>query len=46
MIVDLQARLDELRELGLARRPPLVSGPQGPRVVLDRRPVLLLSSDN
>jgi len=45
-MIDLQARLDELRELGLARRPPLVSGPQGPRVVLDGRPVLVLASDN
>jgi 8-amino-7-oxononanoate synthase len=43
---DLQARLDELRELGLYRRTRLVSGPQGPRIVLDGRPVLLLCSNN
>ncbi len=43
---DLQARLDELAELGLHRRMRLVSGPQGPRVVLDGKPVLLLCSNN
>jgi 8-amino-7-oxononanoate synthase len=43
---DLQARLDELEELGLSRRMRLISGPQGPRVVLDGRPVLLLCSNN
>ncbi len=43
---DLQARLDELAELGLHRRMRLVSGPQGPRVVLDGAPVLLLCSNN
>ena len=45
-MTDLQARLDELAELGLYRRMRLVSGPQGPRVVLDGRPVLLLCSNN
>jgi glycine C-acetyltransferase/8-amino-7-oxononanoate synthase len=43
---DLQERLDELRELGLHRRMRMISGPQGPRVVLDGRPVLLLCSNN
>ena len=43
---DIQARLDELRDLGLYRRMRLVSGPQGPRVVLDGKPVLLLCSNN
>ncbi|HEX2084631.1 MAG TPA: 8-amino-7-oxononanoate synthase [Solirubrobacteraceae bacterium] len=43
---ELQARLDELAEAGLYRRMRLVSGPQGPRVVLDGRPVLLLCSNN
>jgi len=43
---EIQARLDELRELGLYRRTRLVSGPQGPRVVLDGKPVLLLCSNN
>ena len=43
---DLQDRLDELEELGLYRRMRMVSGPQGPRVVLDGKPVLLLCSNN
>src|SRR3954464_13557399 len=43
---DLQERLDELKATGLHRRMRLVSGPQGPRVVLDGRPVLLLCSNN
>ena len=43
---DIQARLDEIDELGLTRRMRLVSGPQGPRVVLDGKPVLLLCSNN
>jgi glycine C-acetyltransferase/8-amino-7-oxononanoate synthase len=45
-MLDLQDRLDELTELGLYRRMRMVSGPQGPRVLLDGRPVLLLCSDN
>src|SRR4051794_25253800 len=44
--MDIQARLDEIDELGLTRRTRLVSGPQGPRVVLDGKPVLLLCSNN
>ncbi len=43
---DLADRLDELRERGLHRRLRLISGPQGPRVLLDGRPVLLLCSNN
>src|ERR1700712_3822806 len=43
---DLQERLDELKELGLDRRLRMVSGPQGPRVLLDGKPVLLLCSNN
>jgi glycine C-acetyltransferase/8-amino-7-oxononanoate synthase len=43
---DLQDRLDELTELGVHRRMRMISGPQGPRVVLDGKPVLLLCSDN
>jgi glycine C-acetyltransferase/8-amino-7-oxononanoate synthase len=39
-------RLSELEELGLSRRLRMVSGPQGPRVLLDGRPVLLLCSNN
>ncbi|HKG16064.1 MAG TPA: 8-amino-7-oxononanoate synthase [Solirubrobacteraceae bacterium] len=42
----IERRLEELRELGLYRRLRMVSGPQGPRVVLEGRPVLLLCSNN
>ncbi len=45
-MIDIEARLGELRSLGLHRRTRLVSGPQGPRVVLDGKPVLLLCSNN
>lgn len=45
-MTDIQDRLDELKELGLYRRLRMVSGPQGPRVVLDGKPVLLLCSNN
>jgi 8-amino-7-oxononanoate synthase len=45
-MLDLQDRLDELKSLGLYRRMRMVSGPQGPRVVLDGKPVLLLCSNN
>lgn len=43
---DIEARLQELRDSGLHRRMRHVSGPQGSRVVLDGRPVLLLCSNN
>jgi 8-amino-7-oxononanoate synthase len=45
-VSDVEARLEELRETGLYRRMRHVSGPQGSRVVLDGRPVLLLCSNN
>ena len=45
-VTDIAERLAELDELGLYRRMRMVSGPQGPRVVLDGRPVLLLCSNN
>ena len=45
-MTEIQARLSELKGLGLYRRTRLVSGPQGPNVVLDGRPVLLLCSNN
>lgn len=45
-MIEIEARLDELEQLGLTRRTRLVSGPQGPRVVLDGKPVLLLCSNN
>jgi 8-amino-7-oxononanoate synthase len=43
---DIEARLQELKDSGLYRRMRHVSGPQGSRVVLDGRPVLLLCSNN
>jgi len=43
---ELEDRLDELRELGLYRRMRMVAGPQGPRVLLDGKRVLLLCSNN
>src|SRR5437016_13578257 len=45
-MTDIQDRLDEYKELGLYRRMRMISGPQGPRVVLDGKPVLLLCSNN
>ncbi|MGN6872640.1 MAG: aminotransferase class I/II-fold pyridoxal phosphate-dependent enzyme [Solirubrobacteraceae bacterium] len=45
-MIEIEARLSELRAMGLQRRVRLVSGPQGPHVVLDGKPVLLLCSDN
>jgi len=45
-MIEIEARLDELRSLGLYRRTRLVSGPQGPHVLLDGKPVLLLCSNN
>ncbi len=45
-MTDVAERLEELRDRGLYRRLRLVSGPQGPRVTLDGRPVLLLCSNN
>jgi 8-amino-7-oxononanoate synthase len=44
--VDVEARLEELKTLGLYRRLRMISGPQGPRVLLDGEPVLLLCSNN
>jgi 8-amino-7-oxononanoate synthase len=43
---EIAERLRELERLGLSRRLRMVSGPQGPRVLLDGRPVLLLCSNN
>jgi 8-amino-7-oxononanoate synthase len=45
-VIEIEARLHELTALGLDRRTRLVSGPQGPRVLLDGKPVLLLCSNN
>ena len=46
MSAELQDHLDGLRDEGLLRRMRLISGPQGPRVLLDGKPVLLLCSNN
>ncbi len=42
-MTDVGERIEELRDSGLFRRLRLVSGPQGPRVILDGKPVLLLT---
>ena len=43
---ELEHRLEELERLGRGRHTRMVSGPQGPRVLLDGKPVLLLCSNN
>src|SRR6202790_2104969 len=43
---DVGERLSELEQLGLDRRLRLVSGPQGPTVLVDGKPALLLCSNN
>jgi 8-amino-7-oxononanoate synthase len=45
-MTDIGRHLDSLRERGLYRRMRMVAGPQGPRVLLDGRRVLLLCSNN
>jgi glycine C-acetyltransferase/8-amino-7-oxononanoate synthase len=45
-VTSIEARLAELEDKELLRRTRLVSGPQGPRVVLDGKPALLLCSNN
>ncbi|MBS1863164.1 MAG: 8-amino-7-oxononanoate synthase [Actinobacteria bacterium] len=45
-MTDVAARLEELRERGLYRRLRLIEGPQGPRVLLSGREVLLLCSND
>ena len=43
---EIEERLDDIKSRGLYRRLRVISGPQGPRVLLDGRPVLLLCSNN
>jgi 8-amino-7-oxononanoate synthase len=43
---EIEERIQELERKGLGRRLRMVSGPQGPTVLLDGRPVLLLCSNN
>jgi 8-amino-7-oxononanoate synthase len=45
-MIEIEARLCELERLGLGRRTRHISGPQGPHVMLDGKPVLLLCSNN
>src|SRR5215213_4385759 len=46
MTTEIEDRLEDIRDRGLYRKLRCVSGPQGPRVLLDGRPVLLLCSNN
>jgi len=45
-VTDIESALSDIRDRGLYRRMRMISGPQGPRVLLDGRPVLLLCSNN
>jgi glycine C-acetyltransferase/8-amino-7-oxononanoate synthase len=45
-VSEIEARLAELERLGLSRRLRLLSGPQGPTVLLEGKPVMLLCSNN
>jgi 8-amino-7-oxononanoate synthase len=45
-MTDIAEQLEQIRDRGLYRRLRLISGPQGPRVLLDGDPVLLLCSNN
>ncbi len=45
-MTEIAERLAELERLGLSRRLRMISGPQGPTVLLDGKPVLLLCSNN
>jgi 8-amino-7-oxononanoate synthase len=45
-VLEIGERLAELESSGLRRRLRVIEGPQGPEVVLDGRPVLLLCSNN
>ncbi len=42
----IQEALAELVATGLLRKPPRISGPQGPEVLIDGRPILCLCSNN
>ncbi|HEX4463442.1 MAG TPA: 8-amino-7-oxononanoate synthase [Solirubrobacterales bacterium] len=45
-MTEIAERLEELRDRGLHRRLRLIGGPQGPRVTLDGKQVLLLCSND
>ena len=42
----IREALSDLEATGLLRRPPRISGPQGPEIQIDGRPVLCLCSNN
>jgi 8-amino-7-oxononanoate synthase len=46
VVTEIEEHVEELRNRRLYRRMRLISGPQGPRVLLDGNPVLLLCSNN
>ena len=46
MTSEIEERLADIESRGLYRRMRMISGPQGPRVLLDGKPVLLLCSNN
>lgn len=43
---EIQAALSELKAAGLLRQPPRVSGPQGPEIQINGKPVLCFCSNN
>ena len=45
-MTDIEQHLAELEDRGLYRRMRLISGPQGARVLLDGKPVLVMCSNN
>jgi 8-amino-7-oxononanoate synthase len=45
-MIEIESWLQELKATGLHRRTRLISGPQGPHVLLDGKPVLVLCSNN
>ncbi len=45
-MIEIEGHVEELKAMGLLHRMRLVSGPQGPRVLLDGKPVLVLCSGN
>jgi glycine C-acetyltransferase/8-amino-7-oxononanoate synthase len=45
-VTDIEQHLNDLEDRGLYRRMRLISGPQGARVLLDGKPVLVMCSNN
>jgi glycine C-acetyltransferase/8-amino-7-oxononanoate synthase len=45
-MTDIELHLNDLEDRGLYRRMRLISGPQGARVLLDGKPVLVMCSNN